>query len=952
MKILLLTLEPPLKPKKPARGNMVRIAHLQAGLQAHDHEVIHLFKQPNEAAVLSADDQQMMYRDADELKVKLAEVTPDAIILGYWAMATELPETVDCPVIIDFIAPRPLEALFEVSETRDLSLQKLLINLARGDFFMVGNQRQADLLVPYLIQAGLDIRENIPIGVVSIAAEPGLPEAKNTPQDNWLLVGGGVNWPWRNQQIYIDTIADWIDNTKALANVVLFGGDYPSLNQKGSKKLNKLNLTRAVHSLGLHSYADYTQFIQQQAHIGLELAEYNVERYYSQSFRAMEFLRHGIPVICNDYSEFAGLIQAEKAGWTITHADELPALLDRIIADPDDYQRRSANALRLIQTHFLPVDTVNQLIKYLSNPVRTSKAPVSEGISVGRAGLVGNQDDQQRITDLGNTISQQVNDQLWTHVVPNLKESISQQVSQQVSHQLTQNLNKQLQQQKASINQQISDQLNSQLPHHMQKQVYEPLTTHLPPLITGSVISQLTTAAREASFSSRIGIGRPNPLRLIRKATRRLDLHHPRLETPKRIARKSMITFARLFGGRAQAGQPGNIVIVTRADLYPTDHGGAVKIVETARALSLNGRDVAIVTSERDRYWLYKNGERHEVRLPKWLGRISLPGRFSSLLHHAKDVPFSNAFLYLPLTDNSFLWRTVFVARQINANVYQAEFPAYVRACRFAKLVRGGKVGLVQHNVEYDRLRDQEPEMTQAQYERLKQLEIDYCNLSDVVICVSENDRQKLAADGVYEHKLFVVPHGVDLTTFDSAQPRDIRAELGWKEDDKVLVYHGTYQYPPNLEAIRMLVKEILPRLHTQGIHPKVLAVGRNPPAESLHEDVHFTGSVEIVAEYLKAADIAVVPLMDGGGTRMKIIDYFACALPVVSTAKGIEGIPVENGSAAFIDDDWDQLAAHIETLLTDNEKRTAMSAAGRAYASELDWRELVKDYLAHYSKA
>ena len=69
------------------------------------------------------------------------------------------------------------------------------------------------------------------------------------------------------------------------------------------------------------------------------------------------------------------------------------------------------------------------------------------------------------------------------------------------------------------------------------------------------------------------------------------------------------------FGGRAADG----IVLVSRGDLFPADHGAAVKIVETARGLSRLGRPVALVTDDRKHWWRLNDGELHREKLPLWV---------------------------------------------------------------------------------------------------------------------------------------------------------------------------------------------------------------------------------------------------------------------------------------------------------------------------------------------
>ena len=106
----------------------------------------------------------------------------------------------------------------------------------------------------------------------------------------------------------------------------------------------------------------------------------------------------------------------------------------------------------------------------------------------------------------------------------------------------------------------------------------------------------------------------------------------------------------------------------------------------------------------------------------------------------------------------------------------------------------------------------------------LRKLEVDLCNRADRVVTVSALDRKALVAAGVDAIRTRVIPLGVDIAPFDRA----IRANgfLGQRlvgEDRALLVYHGTFRYRPNLEAISILANEILPRLRARGYHPSCL---------------------------------------------------------------------------------------------------------------------------------
>jgi glycosyltransferase involved in cell wall biosynthesis len=259
-------------------------------------------------------------------------------------------------------------------------------------------------------------------------------------------------------------------------------------------------------------------------------------------------------------------------------------------------------------------------------------------------------------------------------------------------------------------------------------------------------------------------------------------------------------------------------------------------------------------------------------------------------------------------------------------------------------------VVLVEHNVEYARLKAQIAELTDEQFQNLKAIEIDLCNRSDAVVCVSDNDRQKLLDDGVKQELLNTIPHGFDPEPYSLPAIDSLRKQFGLPDDAVLIAFHGTFSYPPNRDALQVFAEILLPQLSRSRHSFHVIAIGRNPPAESIHPNIHFTGSVDEVGPWLKACDLAAIPLREGGGTRMKIIDCFAAGLPVVSTSKGIEGIPVVNGREAFVCDEWLSMTSRIVELAGSKKLRDQLASSGMEFTSEMDWKSLGKRYLEIYS--
>lgn len=386
------------------------------------------------------------------------------------------------------------------------------------------------------------------------------------------------------------------------------------------------------------------------------------------------------------------------------------------------------------------------------------------------------------------------------------------------------------------------------------------------------------------------------------------------------------------------------VAVVSRGDLFPAHHGAAVKIERSAWGMSFHVRALCLVLDQADRYFVYRRGQRSEHAYPQSLVEAP-PGDAASHLR-TLGVPASDAFLYRPLFDPAMARRLAHVARRHRIGVFQAEFPAYARPCLEVRRALGGRVVLVEHNVEFDRLAELNPGLAPSTRRWLRRTEVSLCNAADVVVTASERDLLTLTAAGVSPGKLRVVPHGVDLDAYRQARPLDLHRRYRIPPPAAVLVYHGVYRYQPNREAVSLLAQQVLPFLHAWGYPAWLVAIGADPPGELVAPYVTFTGPVDDLPAHLLGADVAVVPLRHGAGTRLKILEYFAASLPVVATSKAVEGLGLQPGVEAWIEDDIERLAGAVARLLDSPALAERLGRRGRWSVESRDWRAVTRQQL------
>lgn len=214
-------------------------------------------------------------------------------------------------------------------------------------------------------------------------------------------------------------------------------------------------------------------------------------------------------------------------------------------------------------------------------------------------------------------------------------------------------------------------------------------------------------------------------------------------------------------------------------------------------------------------------------------------------------------------------------------------------------------------------------------------LEARMCKRANSVICVSEDDAKAFVRE--FGSNCHIVGNGVDLGGRSSAK-RSV-------PQDALALFVGS-GHPPNVDAVRFIVEKIAPA--TPGVTYCVVgSVCNGFQQATLPANVILLGFLENEEKdaLMHVAQIAVNPLFAGGGSSLKVPDYFAAGLAMVSSVIGVRGFPVRDGIDCVIATE-DAFAGKIMELASDPARCVVMGRQGRRLVErEYDWRLLGGKY-------
>lgn len=183
------------------------------------------------------------------------------------------------------------------------------------------------------------------------------------------------------------------------------------------------------------------------------------------------------------------------------------------------------------------------------------------------------------------------------------------------------------------------------------------------------------------------------------------------------------------------------------------------------------------------------------------------------------------------------------------------------------------------------------------------------CLLAEKIICMAPFDYNELIHKvGVSPSKLCLVPNPVDCYEFPFYGPNFKRRNI---------LFIGNMFYWPNRDAVGIIASRIYPAVARKFPDTKFTFVGMVPASigkKFKDSNLVFTGSVDNLNNYLKEATIALCPIQAGSGMKVKILNYCAGGLPVITTTVGASGY--EKISSLIIEDDLNKYAGIIIDLL------------------------------------
>ncbi len=393
-----------------------------------------------------------------------------------------------------------------------------------------------------------------------------------------------------------------------------------------------------------------------------------------------------------------------------------------------------------------------------------------------------------------------------------------------------------------------------------------------------------------------------------------------------------------------------NILQLSPRIPYPPHDGGAIAMYNTTKYLQKAGNNVTVLALNTNKHY-QKPESIKDICTAVHAVDINTDIRmFKAMFNLFKSVPYnverfiSKEFseklkeLLQNQTFDIVHLEGTFVAWYIDIIRRYTDIPVFLRS----------------HNVEYliwERLYKNASRSPQAEYirylaKKLKRFEAKYFNKFDGILAITEEDARRMREDLKVTVPIEVIPAGVDFDSF------TLNPQIETLPNS--LFLFGSLDWMPNVEAVLWFYHKVFTQLKQEIPDVKLYIGGKNPPQEilNLHDEsnVLVYGNVPSARDFMQSFEIMLVPLLSGGGMRIKIIEGMAMQKVIISTSIGAEGIQVMPEQDILIANTPGEFITQIKRCFENQElKQKLAQNALQTVKKCYDWQAITQKTIEFY---
>ena len=338
------------------------------------------------------------FTETHELHTVIRLVDPDVLLVEALEDVRRLPDG-RFAVVLDLFAPRILEQQFQEG-TDEHEAVRVLDAIQRADWFLFSNERQKYYHLPLLALAGVDCTRDAG-GVVPISCPPSMP-ALHKPAEP-VFVAGGVFWPWADMSGGLASLLDILTEAGD-GHIHLYGGEYGIRSDTNRYADPRAQLPQDHPRLEFKGLVPIDELWSQYANssVAFDLMAPNPEREINLSFRQIDYLRCGLPIITAPQQVIADDLAEYGAGWLVdpTDDDALRRLVSHLLEHPEEVAAAGLAAQRLASERYAWTRTATALQEFLAEPFhRRNQETFVARVTRTQADLWDDHDENRRLRE-------------------------------------------------------------------------------------------------------------------------------------------------------------------------------------------------------------------------------------------------------------------------------------------------------------------------------------------------------------------------------------------------------------------------------------------------------------------------------------------------------------------------------------------------------------------------